>query len=281
MFRRKYYYLVAGLPDIVLDQKKLAVSVADFRAEIEYQLHSDDYLLVRLLFLPFDNTNLLNLLLKNKKSFIDIGNFSQHKLEEEIMEPSKLPGYMKQFIIAFKNENPVFQNYSWENQLTWLYYDHVLMVKNTFLKEWFTFNLHAKNIFSAFNIRNYKLPKDNVYIGDNYVTEALKRSSLKDFGLSNDLPFVEKLLSIDENTNAMEKEKAFDIIRWNFLNELNTFNYFTIEVIIAFIIKLFMVDRWLKLDPETGRKMLKQIITDLDKSYEFPKEFKVNEGRKQ
>lgn len=281
MFRRNYYYLVAGLPDIILDQKKLTLTIIDFRKELEYHLHPDDYALVRLLFLHFDNTNLLNLLIKNKKPFIDTGNYSQQILEEEIREPLKLPDYMKQFILAFKSDSPVFQNYSWENQLTWLYYDHTLQANNIFLKEWFTFSLHAKNILSAFNIRKYKLSKESEYIGDNFVTEALKRSSLKDFGLSNDFQFMEKLLTIDEIGNAMEKEKAFDTLQWNFLDELNTFNYFTIEVLLAFVIKLFMVDRWLQLDPETGRKMFKQIITNLEKSYEFPKEFKINEGRKQ
>ena len=280
MFKRNYYYLVAGLPDIVLDQKKLSHTITEFRNELENHLHPDDYALVMLLFLPFDNTNLLNLLLKTKKPFLEKGNYSLQKLEEEIKEPSDLPEYMQLFINAFKSGNPIFPGYSWENQLTWLYYDSVLQVNNTFLKEWFKFNLHVNNILSALNVRKYNLSKENVYLGSDYVSEALRKSSLKDFGLGNDFQFMEKLLSIDENSNSMEKEKAVDMLRWEFLNELNTFNYFTIEVLIAYVIKLFMVERWLQLDPETGRLMFKQIISELEKSYEFPKEFKLNEGRK-
>ncbi len=280
MFRRNYHYLVAGLPDIILDQKKLSQTIADWRQELEYHLHPDDYSLVKLLFLPFDNTNLLNLLLKNKKPLIPEGNYSQSVLEEEIKEPLSLPSYMQQFIHAYKNETPVFQGYSWENQLTWLYIDFVLETDNTFLKSWFEFNLHVNNILSAFNVRKFKLSKESVYIGNNFITEALKKSTLKDFGLSNDFSFMEKLLSIDENGSSMEKEKAVDILRWNFIDELNTFNYFTIEVLLGFVIRLFIVDRWMQLDPETGRKMFKQIINDLEKSYEFPKEFKINEVRK-
>ena len=280
MFKRNYYYLVAGLPDIILDQKKLSLTIADFREEMEYHLHPDDYSLVKLLFLPFDNVNLLNLLLKNKKPFLQTGNFTQSLLEEEIKEPASLPSYMQQFIHAFKSETPVYQGYSWENQLTWMYYNYVLEVDNSFLQAWFEFNLNVNNIISAFNVRKYKLSKESAYIGNNLITEALKRSTLKDFGLSNDFEFMEKLQSIDESGNAMEREKAVDLLRWNYLDELNTFNYFSIEVLIAFVIKLFMVDRWIQLDPETGRKMFKQIINDLEKSYEFPKEFKINEVRK-
>lgn len=280
MFERNYYYLVAGLPDIVLDQKKLSLTISEFRDDLAYHLHTSDYELVKMLFLPFDNSNLLNLLLKNKKPFNVLGNFTQQFLEEEIKEPAQLPVYMQQFILAFKNDTPVFQAYSWENQLTWLYFDFITQVKNNFLKEWFEFSAYINNILSAFNVRNFKLPKEATFIGDNFITEALKRSTLKDFGLSNDFPFMEKLLSIDENGNSMEKEKALDMLRWSYINELNTFNYFTIEVLLSFVIKLFMVDRWMQLDPETGKKMFKQIISDLEQSYEFPKEFKINELRK-
>ena len=66
MFKRNYYYLVAGLPDIVLDQKKLSVSIIDFREELKSHLDPKDYVLVSLLFLPFDNTNLL----KDRKSVV-------------------------------------------------------------------------------------------------------------------------------------------------------------------------------------------------------------------
>lgn len=280
MFERNYYYLVAGLPDIVLDQKKLPVTVSEFKEDLAYHLHEDDYELVKLLFLPFDNENLLNLLLKNDKPFNELGTYSRQFLEEEIKEPSALPAYFQQFILAYKNESPVYQGYSWENQLTWLYYDYVLQVKNSFLRDWFEFDQHLKNIFSAFNVRKYKLPKENAYIGENFVTEGLKRSSLKDFGLTNDFSFMEKLVTMDDEETSMEKEKSLDMMRWDYLNELNTFNYFSIEVLIAFVIKLIMVVRWIQLDPETGRKMFKQIISELEESYEFPKEFKLNEVRK-
>lgn len=280
MFRRNYYYLVAGLPDIVLDQKKLSASISDFREEMKYHVHPDDFSLIELFFLPFDNINLLNLLQKNNKPFSQMGNYSQSQLEQEIKEPAILPSYLQKFIFAFKDDKAIFQGYSWENQLTWLYYNYVSEVRNDFIRSWFEFNLHVNNILAAFNVRKFKLSKETVYIGDNFITEALKRSSLKDFGLSNDFEYMDKLLDIDDNGNSMEKEKAVDMLKWARLDELNTFNYFTIEVLIAFIIKLFMVDRWIKLDPETGKKMFKQIINDLEKSYEFPKEFKINEIRK-
>jgi hypothetical protein len=280
MFERNYYYLVAGLPDLVLDQKKLPLSLMEFRDELEYHLPEGDFELVKLLFYQFDNQNLLNLLQKSKEGFIESGMFPPSMLEEEVKEPSALPLYMQQFIHAFRNESSLFENHSWENQLTWLHYEHLLATRNEFLAEWFEFDLNIRNILSAFNVRKFKLPKETAFIGDNFVAEALKRSTLKDFGLSNDFPMIEKLLSIEESDSVLEKEKAVDMLRWDFLNELNTFNYFTIEVLLAFVLKLMMVERWIFLDPETGRGMFKKMISELEKSYEFPKEFRLNEVRK-
>ena len=43
MLKRNYYYLVAGFPDIVLDQKKIPFSLAELKQELKYHLHADDY----------------------------------------------------------------------------------------------------------------------------------------------------------------------------------------------------------------------------------------------
>ncbi|MBN1158332.1 MAG: DUF2764 family protein [Bacteroidales bacterium] len=275
MFPRYYHYIVAGLPDMILDQKKLSFSTAEFRNELKEHLHPDDYDLVCLLFLPADNSNLLNLLRKKKEPFLETGNYSMKMLEAEINEPSDLPAYMQQFIHAYKFESPVFHGYTWDDQLAWLYYDHMLQTDNRFLKEWFTFDLHVKNVRSALNARRYKLSTVAAYIGNNAINDALKSSTLTDFGLSNEFPFVNELTTIDEDGNPMEKELAVDMLRWKQLDELNTFHYFTIEVLLSFVIRLIMAERWIQLQPEAGRKMFREITENLKKSYVFPKEFNI------
>ena len=55
----KYYYLISGLPNIALDDSKLAYSVCEFRTEIEDMLSSKDKRLIDLFYLKYDNINLL------------------------------------------------------------------------------------------------------------------------------------------------------------------------------------------------------------------------------
>ena len=51
----KYYYLISGLPNIALDDSKLAYSVCEFRTEIEDMLSSKDKKLIDLFYLKYDN----------------------------------------------------------------------------------------------------------------------------------------------------------------------------------------------------------------------------------
>ena len=80
----KYYYLVAGLPELTLEDSKLSYTVADFRTELYPALSEDDKRLIDLFYLKFDNANVLKLL-KDKDAAIDPrGNYSAEELTEYI-----------------------------------------------------------------------------------------------------------------------------------------------------------------------------------------------------
>jgi hypothetical protein len=275
MFSRNYYYLVAGLPDIVLEQSKLSVTLAEFREELKNHLHPEDYKLAETLFLEADNRNVLNMLLKNIQEFDNTGKYSFDELEDEIKEPEILPAYLKQFITQFKSGQALEADMSWEDQLTMLFYDHTSKVENKFLRSWFEFERDLKNILAGLSARRHKIPVDNFLIGSNTVSNAIRKSNARDFGLNAEFPFVEKLIQINENPNLLEREKSIDQLRWNYIDDINTFNYFTIEVILGFVIKLSIVERWLRLDKKTGEEMFRRLLKDLENSYEFPKEFNV------
>ena len=57
-----YYYLVAGLPSVSLDDGKLSYTVENFKSELYPSLSDKDKKLIDLFYLKFDNINLLKLL---------------------------------------------------------------------------------------------------------------------------------------------------------------------------------------------------------------------------
>jgi len=280
MFKRNYYYLVAGLPDILLDERKIHFTILEFKQELKIHLHPKDYELVEYLFLHYDNINFLNILLKKEAEFNPLGNYSESFLNDEIKEPEKLPGYMKKFLEAYREENPVYPNLSPENQLTWLYFDFMLGQKNKFMVDWFTALRNVNNILAIYNSRKFGLNIENQMIGDYELTQAARKTAAKDFGLTNEFNYIDEIIGIFENPNILEQEISIDLLKWKYLNILNTFNYFTIERILAFIIELIMVDRWSKLDAEKSGKMFKQMLNELENSIQFSKDFNINEKRR-
>lgn len=267
MVNTNYYCLVAGLPDIIINETKSVISSREFKIELSEQLEPADYKLAELLYLNYDNQNLLNLILEKNKPFNNTGKYTQEELEEQIKEPTYIIDYMKQFIINFKAEETKLSDLSWENKLQTLFFDFVLLTKNDFLKDWFRFDMDIKNILTAINCQQFDYEKEEHLISVKHKNEVYKnliKGTLKSDSLSDEVIYAEKILQIVESDgNSSEKEKATDMIKWKFLDEFTFFKYFNIEKILAFIIKLNIVERWIKLDDETGEILFKKLINDL------------------
>ena len=276
MEKRAYYYLVSGLPDLIFEQAKPPFSMMAFREELQYPLHPLDFQLVQYIFLPADNHNLLKVLQKDTAQWAEKGQFSLEQMEAAVREPEGLPDYMLQFIEAFQQEAPIVAGMSWENQLTQLYFDYVLEATQGFLRDWFTFERDLHNLKAAFTARRHHIALQGQLIGDYGLSEAARNSNARDYGLSGEYPFINRLLALEEEPDLLEREEETDILRWNYIDELNTFNYFTIEVLLGYLLKLSILERWSPLSPAEGREAFQSLVHTLEQSFEFPKEFSVS-----
>jgi hypothetical protein len=279
MFKTYYHYFIAGLPEIFFSDSEISFRMPEFKKELEENIKPKDFELIELLFLTYDNENLLHFLKEEYKQFSPLGKFTVADFETEFSDDRKnsLPTYMYQFYAIYKDEE-LHKNIdkSWENLLTELYFEYVLKTKNSFLKQWFEFNMNVKNILTAINCRKFNFNLEKHLIGENFITESLLKNTSKDFGLDVDFPIVLDLINIADKENILIRERDIDMLRWNKIEEITLFEYFTIDIVLAFTIKLDIAYRWLLLDEETGRKIFKQIISDLKMSFEFPKEFTLN-----
>lgn len=279
MFRNYYHYFIAGLPEILLDDTERHFPMIDFKNILEEHLKSEDYQLAELLFLPYDNEKLLKFLEEDYTNQFKLSKFSFEDYEIEFSDDRQgiLPSYMYEFVELYRDEERSEKlTKSWENILTEMYYEYVLKTKNKFLKQWFEFDRDLKNIMSGYNCRKYDMEVESQLIGKNEVTRAIELSNAKDFGLSIDIPIVNDIINLAENDNLMLREKGLDQLKWDKVEEITLFDYFTIEVVLAYTIKLDIAYRWLELDEETGREMFRKIIDNLKSGFEFPKEFAIN-----
>ncbi len=282
MLKKEYYCLVSGLPDLFFNENKLLVNSLELREELKTTLSGKDFDLIKLLFLPFDNENLLTLWFNREKTFHSSGIFSKKDIEWQLSpenEVIKLPLYMLQFIQWIKKRESKELNTEVENILHALFYEFALQSKNDFIRNWFMFELDIKNILTAFNcIRyGYELSEQLIKVKqDNNSYSLLLSKRLKHEYFDDDLPFSEQIFKVAESDSSLfEREKALDKIKWDYLDENTFFHYFTIEKVFSYVVKLLITERWLKLDAETGKSLLDRLMNDLKTSYEFPAEFSL------
>jgi len=282
---RNYYCLVAGLPDLIMEDRKLAFSSVAFRELLQQDVHPQDYKLVSLFFLPFDHTNILNSLYEEDPAYDDRGNFSTDEIEEltdkksfETAEGFDLPAYIIEFMEDYFSEEDKPSKVESERRLTKDYYDHLQKTGNSFLNDYVRHELNLRNVITALNGRKFDMDVSADILGDSDIEHALRKSRTRDFGLANDVDNLEAIIQLHEIPNLLERELKADTMRWQFLDEATFFNYFTIEKVLAFVIKVFIVERWLSLDAEKGKELFEQLIKDLENSYEFPEEFILSHG---
>ncbi|MBN2484453.1 MAG: DUF2764 family protein [Bacteroidales bacterium] len=278
---RQYYYLVAGLPDLLFDDKKVPITVEGFRDYLKEFLSFEELRLLNLHFWRYDNQNIVNRLTGSNLDFDTRGNLTAEGLDEvfeaakEISIANIAPGYIFRFIDAFKNESPIFEGKPWDVQLAGLYYQFASNTGNNFINRWFDFELNLNNVLTALNCRAHAFEISKQLAGYNEVTEKLIKSNARDFGLSDEILHIDKILRAAEEPGLLEREKKIDLLKWEILDEESFFHYFSIEKLFVFTIKLTLAERWIKLDKPTGEKMFNELLNSLEASYNFPAEFSL------
>jgi hypothetical protein len=268
----KYYCLIASLPELSLEDNKLSYTVADFKEELYAALSEADKKLIDLFYLQFDNKNVLKLL-ENKEAEIDTrGNYSSEELLEYIslikevgaVDPKRCPSYLSAFVSEyFKNSDSGGEDVYQEDRLAALYYEHGMQSGNEFIASWFELNLNINNILVALTARKHKLEVAPLIVGHTKVSEALRLPGARDFNLSGDLEYFDQVLKIHETQELLERERKTDTMKWEWIEDVNFFNYFTVEYLYAFLLQLEMIERWISLDKEKGNQLFRNIIDSL------------------
>ena len=269
-----YYCLVAGLPDLSLEDGKLNYTVANFKSEIYSELSEKDRKLIDLFYLKFDNANLLKLL-KDKEAATDFeGNYSQNELlalissvREGDAPDKRYPSYLYEFITAYLALSAE-ELYRAEDMLSACYYAYAMKNANKFVSDWFCLNLNINNMLTAITCRKHGFDKAGYIVGDNEVAQALRTSNARDFGLGDTVDYLPDLWRIAEETDLMVREKKVDLLKWEWLEEHTFFKPFDIESVFAYLLKLEMIERWVMLDKATGEKTFREIVGAMKKGSE-------------
>ncbi len=303
----KYYALVAGLPDLMVDSQKLAFGQEEFYEELLTTLTARDLKLLQALRLEQTNAAVLSMLLSGElspkteekevdpedESGLSALHFALHSLavsadeEQAFKQPKGVPAYLARFVYDYyahldedaKNSTKAKagQALSQEDLLAQAYFTEMLGVKNAFLAEWFKLNQTLRNVLVLHTCRKLGWNEADYIVGDSEIEEKLRTSKAKDFDLSDEVPQILEMVQIADEQDISKRERMIDVLKWRWLEEQTFAKVFDIESVLAYYLRLGIVERWLKLDKETGEKVFREIVFGLKKeSNKSLEEFKNN-----
>ena len=64
-------------------------------------------------------------------------------------------------------------------------------------------------------------------------------------------------------SSLLDREQALDEVTWDKIGSLETFHYFDLTAVLAYVAKLHIVNRWLALDQEKGRELFRQLVSEV------------------
>lgn len=269
MFGSQYYCLVAGLREYTLDADTKGFDPASIVADILGEVSAKDAAAVRLLYGYYDCENLAALR-AGRKPRNPLGNLAPDELEEELRHPVRLPRRVADVVRAYgdpegEEAEERDMNVRFEAALFEAYYAECARSSSRFLREWSLFDRNLRNIAAAVGARAAGRATDEAVVGGGDVAAQLRRSSAADFGLRGELPCVDAVIAaVNEEANLLEKEHKLDLIRWNEAVELASFDYFDINAVLSYLVRVNIVARWTRLSERTGREMFARLLDGLD-----------------
>lgn len=128
-----------------------------------------------------------------------------------------------------------------------------------FLREYFLFDLF---------LRNTKVEYLNASLGRPEGKDVLLLEELEDYEFEQK----EEIVEILSETDIIGREKGLDMAIWEHVEEVTTMDVFDMDAILGFIARLKIIDRWDKLDPETGAELFRRLIKEIRATYDNKKQ---------
>lgn len=248
----KYYYLATYLPELAREDKKLRLRMADLLGDSGF-LAPEDRREVDLVLLAGD-VLMVERLLAGHPLEVPLSLHDLDYWREQVKSPVDAPEFMAEVIKAAAGGEfgPRQVDRLWAG-----YYDHVLgAAKNRLLKAYIAFERDVRNIQAAARARRQGLNLADHLVGESDLAALLGRSNAEDFGLAREHPWLEKLLAAKDPSRTRE---LMEQVLWDFFEQNAGADPFAFDAILAYLIKLSMVEKRLALDENAGMELVRQL----------------------
>lgn len=254
----QYYYLASSLPLLSLEQTSHSEQSLSFIKVLKDQLTAADLEIFKWLQYPFDNQNFVHHYILQNKKFDGRGTLDLVQLKD--IQNSKLPEYLEQFAEKYFDAPRSKSSLEWEQMLWSNFYTAALSSNNTFIKKWYAFELKLKNAQLIFNAKKHEYSYDQqiIFTDEDMRNDLLHKDFLESF--ESDYPEIKPLMDIVKIQDIVKREQELDQLKFDFIEHKIVFDYFSVEQILAYFLKLCLVERWNPLNESKGKIKLNEII---------------------
>jgi hypothetical protein len=248
----KYYFLVAYLPEIHRDDKKLKLRFSDLLAEKNH-VTEQDWKQVELLLLSGDLLQ-IERLLSGKSMEVEYSLYGVEFWREQLKSPRDVPEFMAEPFESIAAEGLSPKNLE---RLHEAYYNHVIEeTSSPFLRAYMIFERDLRNTVAAVRARRRGLSPSESVVGEGDVVDQLSRSSAEDFGLIAEYAWIDKIVSA---RGPLEMEEAIQQIIWDTIDEMTEKLDFDFDVVLAYLLKLHLVEKNISLSEEQGMETVRHL----------------------
>lgn len=145
------------------------------------------------------------------------------------------------------------------NRMDASFYTAALQHRNRFIREWFRFELDLRNLIVSYLNDSLGRPdeQDQILLPGRETEEFADR---------------EQASQVLNCSDILERERGLDELRWQKIEQITILDSLDLEVILGFVAKLKIVDRWLQLDPDSGRELFRRLVDDIRSTYDTKKQ---------
>lgn len=291
----QYYYFVAGLPRIGIDDAKLQIEPEAFLEQAATQLTDDDLKLLKLLTLEDGIKTLSALLFKQEAPadrpgfyeaafWSEFGEFARLRVENrEAPVPKQfkdLPPFLLKRCVEFLSlEEPparIMVEHGFYQDL----FSFAAAHSNRFVSAWFEYRRQSRNVVLAINGRAHELDYARWLIGEDELNDKLAHGRGVDFGIGKSSPVFDAHLRAYEQNSVLYRERAYDILSWKWIDSHNFFQYFSIDRVLGYFAQLLILSRWMRMDVNLGKEVFYDTLNTLQNSFSFPPEFAIKQKNK-
>ena len=155
-----------------------------------------------------------------------------------------LPAYLQRFSEKFWQTRSDHEILEMEIGLYDEYYQCLRQSGNGFIERWAILDLNLRNYLTVKKCEEFTIPKQSQVVGEDDFAKRLVEFPADHKEIQVEWPLSSVIDGILKDDDLLKRELALDQLKWNLIDEMNLFCYFSIDIILEYTLKLLILNRW-------------------------------------